>query len=335
MRPLVVLVLMGCSASLAQNANTLVVTTEAIERPEPGWTVRRGDRREAAAEAVAEQIEEARRQSVAFRTEEALATLGEAQAALERDGAESADFDALHLVWALRALVESNEGREERALEALREAARLRPGADLDPVTFPPDLIERYRRLATEARAEPPGSVVVNTQPSGARVRLDGVEFGASPATVRAVPGRHHLRIDALMHESRVLPVQLTSEGNAPIDVELPEASAEGQTAQLLTLASERVLSLPPELRARLPHDYLVRVLEDETVGVELASGRTYVAATSDSPVRRALASFEPNRRGLRIGLSIAAIVLVGAAATAAILITRDPDPVFRVTPAD
>lgn len=155
----------------------------------------------------------------------ALAVLGEAQRLLEDGASATADFDALHDVFVHRAMNELALDHVERARDALRSAARLRPQRELDETTVPPDAREVFDAMLAILRQEPPAGLVLSVEPAGARVWLDGIEVGRAPLTLRGLPGKHYVRVEAIGFSSRSFPVDLQAQTAATMGITLPPAS--------------------------------------------------------------------------------------------------------------
>lgn len=227
---------------------------------------------------AAERLAEARQLAMRFESEDALAAASEAQEILEEHVHDDRARAQLHLALSLRGLLESNLERPIASREALERAARLDPEATLDEALFPPDLRETYAELVGEVRAEPPASLGITTEPAGARVTFDGRDVGEAPASVHARAGAHFVGVRALAHDRRVLPVRLAPEGNAPLTVRLPPASAAATAAQLASVEDEALLELGPATRSaigeRLDADVLLRVRDGSLVALALGEER-------------------------------------------------------------
>ena len=89
--------------------------------------------------------------------------------------------------------------------------------------------------LMAPAVAPAPGTLVVNTNPAGFQVFIDGQPRGATPLTLELAAGAHELKI-ASEGEPRVIPITITSGGTVAQTIELPKAAP--RTGQL-TVRSE------------------------------------------------------------------------------------------------
>jgi hypothetical protein len=322
---------------------TLIAAEAPIELPDfPGLLLRIATPAEAAPDG-AEELARARTLYRDLRFDESLAAVGEIQQRLESSARTGDDFELLRLSLLLRGMNELALSREDRAREAFRSAVALRPDAELD-AAYPPDVRELHATVRTELRADPPVSVVLSTAPPGAEVMLDGRPIGVSPVSLNATPGRHYVRVEAVGHEPRTLPVDLR-EGAAPIEVPLPEAEAALVLRQLAALEPAELARIPESTREHIARELEVgrllavaaRDAQVELALLDLRSGevarRAGPAAELDRLVRELhfpVGSDEheeprtPARRSPWLW-TVLGIVLVGGGVTAAVLLTRDP----------
>lgn len=316
-----------------------------------------------AAARASDRLESARALYRDLRFEESLAAVSEAQLVLEADAAVPADFDALHQALLYRGMNELALGREDRAREALRQAARLRPHATLDAGRIPPDALALYEQMRTALRADPPAALAVTTEPAGARVTLDGEPVGSAPVSLNAPAGRHWVRVEAPGFAPRVLPVDLSAAGTPPLDVSLPPADAASTARDLAALDVAALRAISPDVRrtaARtLGADAFVRLtpLDDgdiEGIALDLATGRVRREVATATQVRadvaRALGRLARRLVGPPEGATVAApppsgpsvfespwlwiavgVVAAAATTTAVVAATYEPTPVFRV----
>jgi hypothetical protein len=85
------------------------------------------------------------------------------------------------------------------------------------------------RKLITPTGPTVDGTLVVNTNPSGAKVFVDGVEKGASPVTVALKPGPHSLEVRG-DGTPRLMPITIAAGAQVSQYLELPKmAAAVGQ----------------------------------------------------------------------------------------------------------
>ena len=75
------------------------------------------------------------------------------------------------------------------------------------------------------ARVPPTGELVVNTNPDGVDVFIDGKKHGATPLTLQLPTGDHKLEL-TLGDQTRAIPVKITAGGHVAQFVELPKVAA-------------------------------------------------------------------------------------------------------------
>jgi hypothetical protein len=75
------------------------------------------------------------------------------------------------------------------------------------------------------ARVPPTGELVVNTNPDGVQVFIDGKKHGTTPITLELPTGDHKLEL-TLGDQTRAIPVKITTGGHVAQFVELPKATS-------------------------------------------------------------------------------------------------------------
>lgn len=75
---------------------------------------------------------------------------------------------------------------------ALQERASRWPDLEVDPNVFPPPVVEALGKVRTQLQAAP-ATLDIQSDPPGARVWVDGVDRGTSPASVAVLEGKHHV----------------------------------------------------------------------------------------------------------------------------------------------
>ncbi|HEY7171644.1 MAG TPA: PEGA domain-containing protein, partial [Vicinamibacterales bacterium] len=81
------------------------------------------------------------------------------------------------------------------------------------------------RKLVSPAAPTTEGTLVVNTNPPGAKLFVDGVERGATPLTVALKPGPHSLEVRG-DGTPRLMPITITAGAQVSQYLELPKAAA-------------------------------------------------------------------------------------------------------------
>lgn len=109
----------------------------------------------------------------------------------------SRDLPSLLEAWTMKAAAFATAGDNAAAKKDMEAVVSLNPRAEFSPTYFPPELIkfaEAQRKQAANAK----GELLVRTEPSGARVWVDGTYRGVSPVTVAGLTAARHLVVASL-----------------------------------------------------------------------------------------------------------------------------------------
>jgi hypothetical protein len=91
------------------------------------------------------------------------------------------------------------------------------------------------RRYLAPGAATSEGTLVMNTNPQGAHLFVDGVERGITPVTVALKPGAHALEIRADGAPPRLMPITITAGSQASQYIELPKTASQVGQLQVRT----------------------------------------------------------------------------------------------------
>jgi hypothetical protein len=179
----------------------------------------------------------------------AAATLREAQAlsepaAAELNREESRARQVLDTcLYDVRGLVETEDPRAEaRALECRRLVPRIAPS----PYQHTPEVVELMTRIDRRLAAAPPGSLRLESVPTGCRVRLNGILLGETPfISEDLATGEYRAQIEcgaegeAPTHRGRIHRIRL-SEGASTVRIDVRfDSSVRTDTALRLVYASQ------------------------------------------------------------------------------------------------
>lgn len=118
------------------------------------------------------------------------AAIEDLEAGIRSTGSTSDLLDA----YLLLALAQTAMGENDAALSAYRSVVVLDPTLELDPISYPPDIIDSYTSVHDAVLAEGTGSLRVTSRAEGVDVLVDGRSFGVAPVTIEALPaGTHHV----------------------------------------------------------------------------------------------------------------------------------------------
>jgi hypothetical protein len=220
-----------------------------------------------------ERLQEARLLYDRAQIEEAVPVADEAIERLTAGMAVSTSTRELHEAYVLRGMTSIATGDERGASAHFRRAATLDVERELDPVNYPPRVIELYNAARAEIAKKSPARVTIQTS-IGASVFIDGKEMGAAPTgQIALVPGEHFVLVRAAGGAAAFKAVTVAPGETRPIDVAL-------QTQGLGLAAAEgpgRSKQMRELYRALGEYDdrgtvLLAGAIDDEKVGVQLYS---------------------------------------------------------------
>ena len=141
-------------------------------------------------------LAEAKEQLSTGQNKQALKLIKAARAILDPARPQLRDYTPLTLALLYAAVAQTNLNDKKAAVAAFSDLARLRPGYQINPAEFPPNILEAFDKARqTEVRL-PRGRLVLGSTPTGANAFVDEVQVGVTPVTVPASPGEHQVRIE-------------------------------------------------------------------------------------------------------------------------------------------
>jgi hypothetical protein len=201
---------------------------------------------------VEDRIVRARRlyRDLAFRA--SLEELDRAQAGAEQRLPVDDATALLDRIQLLRALDHLALGHEDEALEALRQAAMLRPDREgLDPAEYSPQVRAAYGKAKSALATEAPFALHAESEPS-ASVSSDGQPVGSTPLVLRLHRGRHYLVFRAPRFASSLRPVDVDAKAELRLRVELEALRPAEIAGRLSLLSAPELAALPSAERAGL-----------------------------------------------------------------------------------
>ncbi len=224
----------------------------------------------------------------------AIPMLEDAIEELELGAANTGQTDALIEAWLTLGLAQTGMGEQDAAREAYRQVVVLDPARELDPITYPPDVIQGYSLVRSEVMGEGTGGIRVASEMEGTEVLVDGRPVGAAPVVIKDLPvGRHYVYATAEggVRESAV--VQVVADGMASVGLKLDDRSL-GQSAETPLARSAQTEGLYRAVGgySQTPLVLVGGETASDQVAVFLYSGRSdnfsqaLVAPAGDDPVR-------------------------------------------------
>lgn len=127
--------------------------------------------------------------------DQAVENLNAAVREYDRNAAYVTDFRQVAETLMLLGATHILRGEEGRGRERLAQAVILYPEVEPDARVFNPSMRQVFSNTKARVLRGRRGSIIVETQPTGAEIYLDGKFMGVSPETILEVAeGRHYLR---------------------------------------------------------------------------------------------------------------------------------------------
>jgi len=172
-------------------------------------------------------------------------------------------------------IAQSGDKQEDRALQSFATVLRCRPEMQLSRKEYSPRIIRLWEKAKKRLSALPRGKLVVDSEPGGAEVYLDGKSIGTTPYIGDAYYGRYHLHVHHKVAGSASRRVDIGKEA-ARIHLFLAfEGALDLEGPHPLVRLPQETSQLPanwiPWLGDRLGISYLVTVRRDSDGRVEAA----------------------------------------------------------------
>jgi hypothetical protein len=135
-------------------------------------------------------------QSYSFEYLAAEATLSRVLSELEQTLPNKSRWDLFVRSQIFRGIALLGLKDDEGCAQSFLSVLRTRPELQLNRDEYPPKTIEAWERAKKRLASIPHGKLVVESEPSGANVLLDGVAVGKTPWIGSPYQGRAHLRIE-------------------------------------------------------------------------------------------------------------------------------------------
>jgi len=152
---------------------------------------------------------------------------------------------------------------------AFAELLQVRPEYRLDPAKFPPAVIAAFEKTRQLQDKRPRGRIALNSTPPGAKVFVDELPQGVTPATLPAAPGAHVVRLEAPGYLGWTKAVTVASYAK----VEKQAALEKNQTLEALDALAKGAGAGAPadallQLGAAVARGFKVRAVMTGAVGV-------------------------------------------------------------------
>ncbi len=147
----------------------------------------------------------------------------------------SRDIDPLLRGYAMLAASHLLLGQDKRAREHLEELLTLDPKYELDQAIYNPQMLAVVEAVRAEVTARPRRDLLVQSEPPGAIVVVDGRLAGVTPVTVPGLlPGDHYVFVNLPRHQSEGRSVAIGATA-ASLSVTLEPAKKPNDTDALIS----------------------------------------------------------------------------------------------------
>lgn len=146
------------------------------------------------------------------------AAIEDLEEGIEATGQTSELLDA----YLLLALAQTAMGEAEAAHSAYRSVVVLDPSLELDPISYPPDIIESYTAVRDEVFAVGTATLRVTSKTDDVEVFVDGRGVGTVPVAVEQLPvGTHHVYASGEGGLRAYVSVEVAAGDNETLQVEM------------------------------------------------------------------------------------------------------------------
>ncbi|MBZ0122081.1 MAG: PEGA domain-containing protein, partial [Sandaracinaceae bacterium] len=105
----------------------------------------------------------------------------------------------------LAAVARCRMGQRRECEARIRDIIAFREGLTYDTARYPADVEEVFQRVRARALSGGRGALVVETEPAGAEIYIDGQSYGPSPITAEGLlEGSHYITIKAIGYEKAI-----------------------------------------------------------------------------------------------------------------------------------
>lgn len=146
--------------------------------------------------------------------------------------ADLVDYDKLVDAQLQLAVAYFEAGYEDNGAESLQQVISLRPSFAVDKRRYPQPFLQAVEKVRRDLETMKPGTLTVTSTPAGAKVFVDGILRGDSPAVVTdLLKGNHYVQVRA--EGRKVFASQIRApmgEEKQTVDAQLAPMEAETQT---------------------------------------------------------------------------------------------------------
>ncbi|MBI5529054.1 MAG: PEGA domain-containing protein [Deltaproteobacteria bacterium] len=188
--------------------------------------------------------------------DKAVKALKQALSVLERNAVNLDDFKPLVDGYLYLSVAYIATGEEEAAEDLIKGIVRLDPRRRLEPGDFVPLYQRIFEKLRAAILAEPRGSILVRSSPSGAAIAIDGKEVGSTPALLTGVVrGEHFLRVGSPGGSPKRQTVAVPSGSQVGVNVEFSTLDGSPEAAVARAIRDNSLDAATRAQAARIARD--------------------------------------------------------------------------------
>ena len=114
----------------------------------------------------------------------------------QRHTAHVENYAEIAEIYMLLGAIYSLEGSENKARKTMADAWSIYPQVEPDPRLYNPGMREHFQKAIKQRQGQKRGTLSISSNPSYARVYVDGVFRGVTPGDIgELTPGQHHIRL--------------------------------------------------------------------------------------------------------------------------------------------
>ncbi|MCP5468590.1 MAG: PEGA domain-containing protein [Deltaproteobacteria bacterium] len=166
-------------------------------------------------------IEEAKQFYIDFAYKEAIGLLENTiEAFYNKESLKKQKF-SLRDAYVILGNVYSADSNKRKAIQSFKEAVRLDPNYQIDPIVYPPDTVSYFNKAQQEySKEHHPIKLEISTSPSDAEIYINGVNKGHSPLSIENFSqGTHFILAKKAEYEPVAIKIQLGGDAKEKIDL--------------------------------------------------------------------------------------------------------------------
>jgi len=179
--------------------------------------------------------------------------------ALEKAAPSLESWKLISKALAMKGFALSNQRKTRPSEEAFMEILKLDPNHALDPLVFPPTIVQGFERLREALSKRPKATLSLASSPEGAMVFVNGAPLGQTPWERELLPGHYRIVVEK---EGKISnPAMVGLEVESPVHLEIPlQWDTAWRTPFCIQAQEEEALPMSLQMAKELGAGYLIKV---------------------------------------------------------------------------